>query len=373
MSEKDYYAVLGVKKDATKDDIKKAFRKLAVKHHPDKNASNKDAEEKFKEINEAYSVLSDDDERHKYDHFGPNYSRSRSGDQDFGDQDFGNQYRSYNFDMSGVNERFENFFKRSSPPSGEDIDYSKLFAHNIDVNYAISLESAMNGGSISFNYEKMVVCEKCDAKGVASDKIHSCEHCGGNGWFQFEKGGVRFRTSCRSCGGKGKMKDLCMECHGAGHIKKNSSITFKVPSGIRRGSKIRMKGAGHCLKSRTGDTTNQGDMIVNIVYNHIQDGVELKGYSLYTEVNVPVEDIFLGKEIQVDVFPSKKVNFKLSLDQSEYVIKKEGFTKKGDLHIKVIPFISAKHIEEKDKEAIRSVFESIYGKGSNATYSPTDN
>ena len=244
MAEKDYYETLGVEKNATKEEIKKAYKKLAKKYHPDLNKG-EGATEKFKEINEAAAVLGDDEKRSQYDQFGS------AGDQfqGFGGFDFSD----FMSDISGSGFDFDNIFdrffgggsRRRGPSRGPDLRY--------DIE--ITLEEAAKGVKKSITLPKLAKCDKCRGSGAESDSdIGTCPDCEGSGMYRRTQrtpfGVFSTVTTCRKCGGQGKyIKNECVNCDGTGVVKENRKISINIPAGAEEGTNLRVQGEGQAGQS----------------------------------------------------------------------------------------------------------------------------
>lgn len=262
---KDYYNILGVSKNASKDEIKKAFYKLAHKHHPDKKDGN---EAKFKEANEAYQVLSDDAKRAKYDQFGAGFENMGQGGGSYGGGGFGGfdfsggfQQGGGDFDFGNLNDIFSDFFagggggQRSQPRRGRDI--------STEIN--ITLSDSVLGVNRKISIKKTSACKTCSGSGAkAGTKMDTCKECNGQGQVREIKrtmfGNIQSTKICNGCLGAGKIpKELCTNCKGAGVLHKEEEISVSIPAGIQNGETVRLKGAGEAVK---GGTT--GDLYIKI-------------------------------------------------------------------------------------------------------------
>jgi len=255
---KDYYRILGVDKKASTPDIKKAYRKLARNYHPDLNPGDKSAENKFKDIQEAYSVLKDPEKRRQYDQFGV------ARDQGAGGRPYQQNFSGFQgFDFSGFGSSsfqdfFENIFSASqkrtplSPEKGDDLLYSMR----------LGFYDAINGIQTRIKLTRMAECPKCRGQGTLSGTGNQvCPVCGGTGYTTIKRGSMRFQTICPSCGGSGVSKGReCPECHGTGQIRKSEYIKVKIPPGVNTGSKVRILKKGNAGK-RGGPS---GDLFITI-------------------------------------------------------------------------------------------------------------
>ncbi len=270
MPVKDYYKILGVNENATEDEIKKAFRKLAKQYHPDMNPGDKSAEAKFKEINEAHEVLSNKEKRARYDQMRkysdsgfdfsyakrPGQSYNYQGNFDFSDifSDLfsGKRKTGFTSDISSIFDMFFDF--------GESKRKTRFYddeKENLDLTTKINLKSdiAKKGGEIILKFQRLEKCEKCD--GTGSEKIHFdevCPMCGGKGLIEFSQGGFIISKTCPRCGGRGKATKVCKNCGGNGLETKEAKIKLKIPANIKNNTKLRIKNQGNSdTEGRRGD------------------------------------------------------------------------------------------------------------------------
>ena len=276
MSKKDYYDVLGVTKGASKDELKKAYRKLAMKFHPDRNPDDEQASEKFKELSEAYEILSDDQKRQTYDNFGhegvnSSFSSSQGAADAFSDI-FGDIFSDIFGGGSGGG--------RGSS-RGADLSY----------NLEISLEDAVFGKSLNIEIPSK---ERC------SGHWDRCSYCGGSGVIRQQQGFFSMQQTCPQCRGEGEIHDQnCSICSGVGYINKNKKLSVKIPAGVDEGDRIRLSGEGEL-----GRGGSQGDLYISInVKKH--EIFERDGKHLYCEVPLDFVDAALGGAIEVPTLVSK--------------------------------------------------------------------
>ena len=301
MAEKrDYYEVLGVEKGAGDDVIKKAYRQLAKKYHPDMNPGDKEAEAKFKEVNEAYAVLSDADKRAAYDNYGHaafdgSMGGGAGGGGGFGD--FG--------DFSGFGDIFSSFFgggfggggaRRNGPRKGDDIGFS----------VTVTFEEAAFGAKKDVKFNRTARCATCGGTGSKDGKTTTCQSCGGSGQRRVTQrlGGMAFQSTvaCDACRGTGKIiKEPCPDCRGSGTVREQKVMTVNIPAGINDGERIALRGQGN-------DGSNggpAGDVIIEVrVRRH--SIFERDGYNIYCDVPVTVADATLGAEIDVPTLNGNK-------------------------------------------------------------------
>ncbi len=337
---RDYYEVLGVSKNASADDIKKAFRRLAHKYHPDKSGGDAD---KFKEINEAYQILSNPEKRKQYDKFGRVFEGNAAGfngQNGFGFGGFpgGAPFEwNVNFDENGngdLGDIFDAFFeglgvkpKRKSYRRGSDIE----------VPIAISLEDARTGKKIELGYRTQVKCESCGGNGYDVKAGQTkCAHCNGRGEIQ-ETHNTFFGTfnrvvQCKYCKGTGEVPNkICPVCKGEGRIAGEKKVAVDVRPGVVNGQIIKIQGVGEAGERNT----DPGDLYVRVVIKPHPEFTR-DGNNLVRKLRVKLEDILLGKEIETRNLLGKKVSFKIepgSVVTDEIRIKGEGMTPAGDMII----------------------------------------
>lgn len=324
---RDYYEILGVSKNATKEELKKAYRKLALKYHPDKGGTKED-EAKFKEINEAYSVLSDEQKRKAYDQFG--HAGPRMGGaggpggfdwsqyaQGFG----GAQGFNINFDdLGGLGDIFEMF-------TGGGGRSSRRTRRGSDIEAAITIdfEEAVSGTEKEITLEKFDVCSRCKGSGAEpGSKTLTCPTCGGKGQVTRERqtlfGVMAQTTTCETCGGSGKVPEKpCSRCRGAGRLQEKTPIKVKIPVGIENGQTIKIAGKGEAGPAGLPP----GDLYISVM---IRPSIKFErfGADIRTNAKVSFPDAALGTEIDVETV-SGKVKLKIPAGtQSGKVFKLSG-------------------------------------------------
>ena len=299
---RDYYEVLGVSRDVGADELKKAYRKLAVKFHPDKNPGDKSAEEKFKEVSEAYDVLTDDDKRAAYDRYGHAAFAGGMGGPGAGGG-MHNPFDIFNevFGGGGGGGIFETFFgggggsgrrRSDGPQRGADLRYGM----------EISLEDAAHGVEREINYERLVGCKTCSGSGSNSGSgKKACRTCGGAGQVVTSRGFFQIQQTCPDCQGKGEtISDPCRSCHGAGMVKEAAHVRVKIPAGIEDGSRLRSSGNGNA-GTKNGPS---GDLYV-VVQVRDHELFEREGDDLHCQMPLSFTTAALGGEITVPTMGSK--------------------------------------------------------------------
>ena len=286
MAKRDYYEVLGVSRTASADEIKKAYRRLAMKHHPDRNKDDASAEGKFKEAKEAYDVLSDADKRATYDRFGHEGLRGASGGPGgmggFSAEGFGDIFGDVFGDIFG---------------GGRQRGGSQVF-RGADLGYELrlDLEKAVSGDTVTIDVPTQVPCETCDGSGARKGtKPATCSTCGGAGQVRMQQGFFSIQQTCPACKGAGTtIGDPCDDCHGRGRVRKTKTLSVKVPAGVDDGDRIRLSGEGEA--GRNGGPP--GDLYVEIrIKPHKL--FERDGADLSTEVPISFATATLGGDVEL--------------------------------------------------------------------------
>ncbi|WP_294362499.1 molecular chaperone DnaJ [uncultured Clostridium sp.] len=355
MANKDYYAALGLEKGASDADIKKAFRKLAIKYHPDKNQGNKEAENKFKEINEAYQVLSDPDKKAKYDMYGTvDFDGSGFESGGFGGFDFS--------DMGGFGDIFESFFggggsggrRRNGPQRGSDLEYT--------IN--LTFEEAVFGVEKEISIDRSEKCETCKGSGAkAGTSKKTCPTCNGQGQVRVQRqtplGSFVSTSTCNTCGGSGTViEEPCTDCHGRGHVRKTRKIKVNIPAGVDTGNVMPLRGQGN---HGTNDGP-PGDLYVRINVAPSKKFVR-KGNDIYIDAHISMGKAALGTEITVATVDGD-VKYTIPAGTQSgtlFRLKGKGIPRvnssgRGDQYVKVIVDIP-KNLNEKQKDALKAFME----------------
>lgn len=287
---KDYYAALGVSRGATEDEIKKAFRKKAHEHHPDKGGD----EQKFKEVNEAYQVLSNDAKRKQYDTFGSNFEQAGAGG-------FGGYSGGANVDFDDLSEMFGGFSDIFGFGGARPGRQTEKRGRDMEMALSIDFLEAAFGLEKEISFAKNVRCDRCDGKGAEpGTKIETCPTCQGQGFtVKLQRtilGNIQTKVSCDTCSGEGKtFKEKCSKCGASGVYKKQVKIKVKVPAGINNGESIRLSGEGEA--GHRGAPA--GDLYLRIsVKPHAK--FRRENYDIRTEEEIKIKQAILGDRISVD-------------------------------------------------------------------------
>jgi molecular chaperone DnaJ len=354
MEKRDYYEVLGIKKDADQAEIKKAYRKLVKKYHPDVNKED-GAEEKFKEVQEAYEILSDESKRSAYDQYG---HASTAGFNGAGSGGFNyQQYGGQPFDMGDI---FGSFFGGGFSDfgfsnGGRGVNNSR----GADIRYRIrvTFEEAMEGGEFEIGIDKDVECDACDGTGSKNKKSKTCPVCNGTGQETQVRntilGQMQVRAECSKCHGTGKVpEEVCDTCKGTGVKQKSEKMKIKVPAGAYDGMVLRFRGGGNAGR-RGGEA---GDLYIEV---EVEASTEFnrRGNDIYSEVEIPVYTAVLGDTIKVrTILGDVKLKIpKGTQSGTIFKIKEKGVPvlgsddKRGDHYVRVVVDIPTKLSREEKK------------------------
>jgi len=329
MAKRDYYEVLGVSRNASSDELKKAYRKVAMKHHPDRNQGDNKSEEKFKEASEAFEVLGDKEKRSRYDQFGHVAEGMGSGMGGFGaagGSGFG--------DVFG--DIFSEFFN-GSPGStasrgerGSDLQY----------NMEISFEDAVFGSSKEIDVPRMETCDSCSGLGAESEKdIKICGTCGGTGQQRVQQGFFSVATTCSSCRGQGKtISNPCKTCQGRTRVSKTKLIRVNIPAGVSSGSRIKLTGEGE--HGVNGGSSGDLYIVLSVKDHSI---FERDGADIFCEVPISFAQATLGTDLEVPTLEGK-ARLKIPAGTQTHKIfrlKNQGIAHlrgggRGDLHVRIV-------------------------------------
>jgi molecular chaperone DnaJ len=358
---KDFYAVLGVPASATQDEIKKQYRKLAAKHHPDKNPNDAKAAERFKEISEAYHVIGDAEKRKQYDDMrrlgafdgfagARRGAGSRPGAAGGG---FGGAEGSFRFEdldlggLGGLGDIFGSMFggggrRTREPERGQDVE----------VTLEVPFRTAVLGGKVNIDLEVNEECSVCRGSGGApGSKMQTCPECGGRGSISFGQGGFAVQRPCPRCLGRGQIpSEPCPNCRGAGEVRARRKIAVTVPEGTDTGTKIRLRGqGGHGSKSGP-----PGDLFINFVVQPDRF-YKREGLDLIATVPINIAQATLGSKVNVKTPDGKKVSLKIppgTASGKRFRVRTQGVKKggeRGDLIVEVEIVVPEKLTEEQEK------------------------
>ncbi len=321
-NKRDYYEVLGVQKGASADEIKKAYRKAAMKYHPDRNPGDKTAEEKFKEVGEAYEVLSDDEKRSRYDQYGfagvdPNFAPGGGFGGGFGGGG--------GFGFDDLGDIFGEFFGGGSRRGGSTQNMPRR-GENVMARLELTFEEAAFGCEKEVSAQRIENCAACNGSGSADGQVETCSQCGGSGQVRTTQNfmGMQMQSTstCPRCGGKGKIiKTPCMVCKGKGKVRRTNTVKVKIPAGVDEGQAVRARGEG-CVGANGGPN---GDLLVEI---HIKRHpiFQRDNRDVLCEVPISFTQAALGADIQVPTLDGK-VTFTIpegTQTGKEFVLREKG-------------------------------------------------
>ena len=357
-NKRDYYEVLGVKKDASAEEIKKAYRKSAMKYHPDRNPGNKEAEEKFKEVGEAYEVLSDETKRQRYDQFGfagvdPNFGAGAGG------PGYGGGFGGFG-DFGDLGDIFGEFFgggrsrgsAQNAPRRGE----------NVMARLELTFEEAAFGCEKEVAAQRIENCAACNGTGSADGVIETCQQCRGTGQVRtvqnFMGMQMQSSTTCPSCNGRGKViKTPCNTCKGKGKVRRTKRVRVKIPAGVDAGQSVRVRGEG-CVGSNGGVS---GDLLVEI-YIKRHPIFTREDYDVLCEVPITFTQAALGAEIEVPTLDGR-VKFDLpegTQTGKEFVLRDKGIPEVGNprrrgSHRFTVVVETPTHLTKEQKDLLRQL------------------
>ncbi|WP_193015006.1 molecular chaperone DnaJ [Proteus sp. FME41] len=350
MAKRDFYEVLGLSKTADEKEIKRAYKRLAMKYHPDRNQGDKESEAKFKEIKEAYEILNDAQKRAAYDQYGhAAFEQGGFGGQGGGGADFGDIFGDVFGDIFGGGRR------QQRAARGSDLQY----------NMELTLEEAVRGVTKEIRIPTLEACDKCHGSGAKEGtSAETCSTCHGAGQVHLRQGFFTVQQACPTCHGRGKViKEPCSKCHGDGRVERAKTLSVKIPAGVDTGDRIRLSGEGEAGEqgAPAGDLYVQ----VHVRQHHI---FERDGNNLYCEVPINFAVAALGGEIEVPTLDGR-VNLKIPAEtQTGKMFRMKGKGVKsvrsssiGDLMCRVVVETPVK-LNEKQKELMQQLGESFGGK-----------
>jgi len=358
MTEMCYYEVLEVSKDCSGAELKKSYRKLAMKYHPDRNPDDKEAEDKFKIVNEAYQVLSDEKKRSIYDRYGKAGLENQGMGSGFGGAG----------GMDDIMDIFNSMFGGSGGFSGfgggfgrTQRDPSQKYALDFEMELQLEFHEAVFGCEKKIDIKYKTPCNDCKGTGAKDAKLDTCEYCGGQGQVLMRQGPMQFAQTCPKCHGEGKsIKEKCSSCHGKGYHEEEDTVTISIPAGVDSGNRLRAQGYGNEAKNGS-----RGDLYLTFIVEEDENFIR-NGKDIYVEVPVFFTQAILGETITI---PALEGELDLELKQStkdkeQFVFNGEGVAdvhggRKGRL-VAQIRMILPKKINDEQKELLEKLQES-YG------------
>ncbi|AJC86007.1 molecular chaperone DnaJ [Campylobacter sp. RM16704] len=348
--ELSYYEILEISQNSDKDTIKKAYRKMALKYHPDRNQGNKEAEEKFKLINEAYEVLSNDEKRNIYDKYGKDGLKGQSGGfSGFDDVDLGDIFSSFFGEGFG--------FRGSTKKREKDSKYP----HDLKITMKISFKEAIFGCKKQTDFTYKTFCKSCNGSGSENGKEDICLHCEGKGQMGVRQGFMTFVQTCPYCNGNGKIvKNKCKTCQGKGYKEVNDNIELDIPEGIDSGMSLRVQNKANELPNKA----QRGDLYIKII---VEDDSKFVRHEddIYTIVPVFFTQVALGKTIKISTIRGE-ADLKLPIgakDKQKFELANEGVKNihNGKLgsHIVQIDIKFPKNINEEQKKLLQQLEKSF--------------
>ncbi|MEM8833089.1 MAG: molecular chaperone DnaJ [Pseudomonadota bacterium] len=364
---KDFYKTLGVTKTASADEIKKAYRKQAMKYHPDQNKDDKEAEAKFKEVNEAYDVLKDEQKRAAYDRFGEAAFDGSMGGGAGGGNPFGGGFSG----AGNFSDIFEDMFGdfmgggRSSngPMRGSDVQYG------LDI----TLDEAYKGLEKNITIAMNATCDACEGTGAEKGTTpETCTTCNGTGRIRAQQGFFTIEKTCDTCGGAGQIiKTPCKKCNGAGRVRKEKTLKVNIPKGIETGRRIRLSGEGE--GGLKGGPSGDLYILINVKEHNF---FKRDGANLYGRVPIPMTTATLGGEIDVPTIEGKTTKVKVpggTQTGQQFRLKEKGMpvmrsNQHGDMYIEI--FVETPvNLNSKQKKALQDLDKDLSGKDGKK-YSP---
>jgi len=356
MTELDYYEVLEVSKDCSGTELKKSYRKLAMKFHPDRNPDDKEAEDKFKVVNEAYQVLSDDEKRGIYDRYGKAGLEGQGG--------MGGGFGGGN--MDDIMEMFNSMFGGSGGGFGGGFgqtrrDPGQKYALDFEIELPLKFNEAVFGCEKKIDITYKTPCNDCEGTGAKDGKMETCDYCQGQGQVLMRQGPMQFAQTCPKCHGQGQsIKEECGSCHGQGYHEEEDTVTVNIPAGVDSGNRLRAQGYGNEAKNG-----QRGDLYLTFRVEEDENFIR-NGKDIYIEVPVFFTQAVLGETISIPALDGElELELKQSTkDKEQFIFDGEGVAdvhggRKGRL-IAQVQMILPKKINEEQKELLEKLQES-YG------------
>jgi len=355
MTDMCYYEVLEVSRDCSGAELKKSYRKLAMKYHPDRNPGDDEAEEKFKIVNEAYQVLSDEEKRAIYDRYGKAGLEGQGGGHGFGSGGMDDFMDIFNSMFGGSGGGFGGGFGQTRR------DPSQKYALDFEIELPLEFHEAVFGCEKKIDITYKTPCGDCKGTGAKDAKLETCDYCGGQGQVLMRQGPMQFAQTCPKCHGEGqKVAQKCTSCHGKGYHEEEDTVTIKVPAGVDSGNRLRVQGYGN--ESKNGQ---RGDLYLTFYVEEDENFIR-NGNDIYIEVPVFFTQAILGETISIPALDGElELELKQSTkDKEQFVFEGEGVAdvhggRKGRL-VAQVRMILPKKINEEQKELLEKLQES-YG------------
>jgi molecular chaperone DnaJ len=355
MSKRDYYEILGVDRNANETEIKRAYRTLAIKYHPDKNPDDHAAEDKFKEAAEAYSVLSDAQKRAAYDRFGHSATGAGAGGAGFNP---GYSNIEDIFDLFGFGDMFGGQGGRARGASGRT---SARRGDDLRYDLEITLEEAATGKEEKLRIPRLEKCDECEGKGTEKgSEPETCITCNGSGQSRYQQGFFSVMRTCPNCSGSGRIiKNPCKSCHGAGRVEKEKTLEIKIPAGVETGSRLRVNGEGEAGTSGG----SSGDLYV-VIHVAEHEMFERQGSNLYVAHPITFAQAALGAEIKVKTLDGDEEELKIppgTQTGTVFRIKSQGMPVlggrgKGDMFV-AVTLITPKTLTKEQRKLLEQLAE----------------
>jgi molecular chaperone DnaJ len=365
MAAKDFYEILGVKNDASADEIKKAYRKLAMKFHPDQNKDNPEAEEKFKEISEAYDILKDNQKRAAFDRYG-----SSAFDGSMGGGAGGFSGGGFSGGGAAFSDIFEDMFGDIMGGGRQRSHTGAMRGSDLQYTVEMTLEEAHKGKESKINIPVNDKCEPCGGSGSADgSKTHNCDTCGGSGRIRQQQGFFTIERTCPSCHGEGiSIKNPCKNCGGAGRVHKNKTLKVKIPAGVETGRRIRLTGEGEA--GVRGGPSGDLFVMINVKPHKL---FKRDGANLFCRVPITVTRAALGGEIEVPTIEGTRASVKIpagTQTAQQFRMRGKGMRmlrsdSRGDMYIEI--FVETPvNLNKKQQSLLRDLDSSMSGNNNNS-------